>query len=450
MQFITLMDYLLLPIYLVVIFIIANNFKNSHYPPGHPWRKYFMPALSVKVIGAIFIGMVFQYYYGGGDTSYYFYQSKIVNEAISDNPFQGFQLMFHIPKAYEGDFQMYISRMEWYAGLNTFIVIGLSSFINFFTFSTFLPTSIIFACISFTGVWALFRTFAKQYPTYLRQVAIALLFIPSCFIWGSGIFKDTLCMFSLGWLTYCVFQILVERKFSILNFIYVFLSFYIIAIVKVYILIAFIPAVSLWILLIYSKQIRSLAIRIGMKIALFFILALSLSVLSETYAEDLGRYSLDNIAKTAEVTRSYILGESGKNDGSAYDLGEIDPSPLGLIKVFPKALVAALYGPFLWESKKIIILLNALEASLFLFLTIRILFRIGFKKFFKVIQEDPNIQFFIVFTLIFGFAVGLTSGNYGALSRYRIPCLPMFGLALLLIYYKSDVQKKPLFPFLGI
>lgn len=450
MQFITLMDYLLLPFYLVVIFVIANNFRNKHYPPGHPWRKYFMPALNVKIIGAVFIGLVYQYYYGGGDTAYYFYQSKIVNEAITENPFQGFVLMLHIPKEYDGNYQMYISRMEWYFGANMFIVIGLSAFINLFTFSSFLPTSIVFACISFTGVWALFRTFAIQYPQYLKQVAIAMLFIPSCFIWGSGIFKDTLCMFGLGWLTYGVFQILVQRNFSISNSIYVVLSFYVVAIVKIYILLAFVPALALWVVLMYSDRIKSGAIRFGMKMALILITSLGFIILSDKFAQELGSYSLDNIAKTAETTRSYVLGESGRNDGSGYDLGEIDPSVFGMLKVFPNALVAALYGPFLWQAKKIIVLLNALEASLFLFISIRILMRLGLKKIWAAIQSDPNIQFFLVFTIIFGFAVGLTSGNYGSLSRYRIPCLPLFALALLLIYYKSEKKGRLLFPLIGI
>lgn len=450
MQFITLMDYLLLPFYLVVIFVIANNFKNKHYPPGHPWRRYFMPALNVKIIGAIFIGFIYQYYYGGGDTAYYFYQSKIVNEAIAEDPIKGFTLLLHIPKIYDGDYQMYISRMEWYFGPNMYIVIALSAFINLFTFSTFLPTSIVFACISFTGVWALFRTFAVQYPQFLRQVAVALLFIPSCFIWGSGIFKDTLCMFGLGWLTYGVFQILVQRNFSLSNILYVLLSFYVVAIVKIYILLAFVPALALWVVLMYSDQIKSGAIRFVMKIGLIAITALGLFIMSEKFSQELGSYSLDNIAKTAETTRSYVLGESSHNDGSGYDLGEIDPSAMGLVKVFPKALVAALYGPFIWQAKKVIVLLNAFEASLFLFITIRILSRIGFGKFWKAIKNDPNIQFFLVFTIIFGFAVGLTSGNFGSLSRYRIPCLPMFGLALLLIYYKSDTKGRPLLPSLGI
>jgi hypothetical protein len=449
MQFITLLDYLLLPFYLIIIYVIANNFKNKYYSPGHPWRKYFIPALSVKIIGAIFIGLIYQYYYGGGDTAYYFYQSKIVNEAIFDNPGKGMALLFHIPKVYDGDYQFYVSRMEWYFGLNMYIVIALSAVINLFTFSTFLPTSIVFACISFSGIWALFRTFASQYPQYLRQVAVGVLFIPSCFIWGSGIFKDTLCIFALGWFTYCIFQILLQKNFTFSNILMLCLSFVIIYIVKVYILLAFVPALALWVVFTYSDKIKSSALKLLIKVALGGLVLLGFFILSNAFSAELGGYSLDNIAKTAETTRSYVYGESG-NDGSGYDLGEIDPTISGLLNVFPKALVAALYRPFLWEARKLIVLFNAIEASLFLLISIRILLRVGPKSIWGVINSDANIQFFIVFTIIFGFAVGLTSGNYGSLSRYRIPCLPMFALSLMLIYYKSGKDKRELFPLLKI
>ena len=448
MQFITLLDYLLLPIYLVVIYNIARNFRDRYYPVGHPWRKFFIPALTVKILGAVLIGFVYQYYYGWGDTALYFNQSKILDEAVMENPFKGFNLMLHIPEYWEGEYQLYISRMEWYQSPTTYMVVALSAFINLFTFSTFLPTSIVFASISFTGIWALFRTFAIQYPQYLRPVAIAALFIPSCFMWGSGIFKDTVCMFGLGWLTYGVFQMLVQRNFSLTNMALSIISFFVLFFVKVYILLAFVPALALWVVFTYSHKVRSYIVRLFIKIVLAGITLAGFVVLSNTFAKELGSYSLENITKTAEITRSYVLETGASNEGSVYDLGKIDPSLSGLISVFPKAIVIALYGPFVWDAKKAIVMINALEASLFLFATIRIIIRIGFRRIWKTIVSDPNIQFFLMFTIIFGFAVGLTSGTYGSLSRYRIPCLPMFGLSLVLIYYQARKDDRLLFPLL--
>ncbi len=451
MQVISLLDYLLLPFYILIIYAVAINIRNAYYPPGHPWRPYFIPGLTFKIIGAIFIGFIYQYYYGGGDTFLYFLQAKVVNQAIAENPLKGFTLLMHIPQNYDGAYQMYISQMEWYAGTNMYFVIAIAAFFNLFTFSTFLPTSVIFAFVSFSGMWAMFRTFAQQYPKLTPQIAIAVLFIPSSYIWGSGIFKDTVCMFGLGWMTYCVFQLLIKRNFSISNIIYLLLSFYILAIVKIYILLAFLPAIALWLVFTYSSRIKSKAMQTVIKFSLVIFAFIALVGMSMAFEKEMGIYSLDNIAKTAETTRKYVYDMAEQMDGSSYDLGEIDPSPLGLLKVFPKALVISLFGPFLWESRKIIIFVNSIEATLFLFVFLRILFRIGIKTFWKTIKADANVQFFLIFTIIYGFAVGLTSGNYGTLSRYRIPLIPFFAMALIIIYYKSNKTKnKPFFGFFGL
>jgi len=46
--------------------------------------------------------------------------------------------------------------------------------------------------------------------------------------------------------------------------------------------------------------------------------------------------------------------------------------------------------------------------------------------------------------------VGISSFNFGALSRYKIPCLPFYALALILIYYKNFPPQKKLMKILGI
>ena len=43
-----------------------------------------------------------------------------------------------------------------------------------------------------------------------------------------------------------------------------------------------------------------------------------------------------------------------------------------------------------------------------------------------MISKDPNLVFCLVFSIIFAFAVGISSYNFGALSRYKIPCLPFY------------------------
>lgn len=443
-SFITWVDYILSPIFIFVLVRIAYLLCNKYYPEGHPWRTYFIYGLAVKIIGAIFIGLVYQYYYGGGDTSYYFYHANIINSAKDESLVKWFNLLFHIPKSYDGEYYNYISRMEWYNDKGSYLVCCVAAFINVFTLNTFLPTSIIFAFLSFSGMWAMFVTFAKQYPLLTKYIAVAILFIPTSFIWGSGIFKDTICMFALGWMLYSVFQLLIERNMSFTNILFVILSFYILLVVKVYILISFLPALALWILFYYSHQIKPVIIRFFSKSIIMIGAFLLFAGVYSYFGSSLGRYSLDNIAKTSLVTRDWIAYTSG-DQGSAYDLGDFSPTMVGLLSKFPQAVNVTLFRPYLWEANKSLIFLNAIESFLILLLTLKVIFSVGLIKIWKIINADPNIQFCLIFSIVFAFSVGISTYNFGSLSRYKIPCIPLYVLSLILIYYKNNPISKRLF-----
>ena len=86
-------------------------------------------------------------------------------------------------------------------------------------------------------------------------------------------------------------------------------------------------------------------------------------------------------------------------------------------------------------------LLSGIESLAFLYFTIKLLFNKKIYKLFNVLSGDPIIVFSIPFILILGVAIGMTSFNYGALVRYRIPILPFFGVAITLINYHLDRGK---------
>ena len=193
----------------------------------------------------------------------------------------------------------------------------------------------------------------------------------------------------------------------------------------------------LWILFTYSHRIPNQVNRFVVKFGTITICLVAFLFFSSKFAADLGKYSLANIGHTAEVTSNFIAYISG-DEGSAYSLGTIDPSPVGLLKIFPAAVNVTLFRPYIWETRKVLQLVNGVEALLFMWVTIKILITIGPRKAWKAITGDPTIQFALIFTIIFAFAVGMSSGNFGTLSRYRIPCLPFYGIALTLIYYKYN------------
>jgi len=445
----SILDFVLLPFFLSIIYAIAYRFRNKNYPHKHPLRKYFIPALTIKIFGALFIGLIYAYYYKGGDTYYFFNQAQVLNSALDDSFGKWINLLLHIPTAQDGNYYGYISRMEWYPDTASYTVVSITAFLSIFTFNTYLPTAVLFAVISFSGVWALFRAFAYLYPFLIRSIAIAILFIPSVFVWGSGIFKDTICIFGLGWLTYGMFRFLVQRDFSLANILVSVLSFFLIARVKLYILLGFAPALIMWIFFNYSQKIRNRSKKIAVKFVMIVIVMGGFLLFMRQFAHELGKYSLENVVQTSRVTGNYIYWISG-DEGSAYNLGDLSPTIGGMLSKFPLAVNVTLFRPYIWEAKKIIVLLSSLEAILFLFISLKVLFMVGPLKAWKTINKDPTIQFCLIFSLVFAFAVGISSFNFGALSRYKIPCLPFYALALILIYYKNFPPQKKLMKILGI
>ncbi len=75
-----LKDLFLTPLYLALFYGLAFAVRKRFTNPLT--KKYFIPALSVKFLGAISLGLIYQFYYGGGDTFNYYYHVKIVISAF--------------------------------------------------------------------------------------------------------------------------------------------------------------------------------------------------------------------------------------------------------------------------------------------------------------------------------------------------------------------------------
>jgi hypothetical protein len=443
-EFLTPLDFFLAPFVAVFIYLFALRFREKHYPKGHPWRPYFIPGLTFKMLGALAIGLTYAYYYKGGDTFNYHYHARVINSALNESVGKWFNLLLAIPEKGVGDYYEYTSQLWWYRKGSAYTVSAITAVLSAPFGSLYLPTAFVFAGISFTGLWALFRTFSRSYPQLTRQVAIACLFLPGVALWGSSIFKDTISMFALGWLTYGILQLLAFRNYNIRNIALTVGALVLAANVKIYIIMAIMPPVIFWALAQRMQRIKSVQLRAIISLFVFATLIVLFGILFSGSNYLAKGFNLDEIAKTSATTRGWIGYVNTVEQGSGYDLGAFEPTLTGMLSKFPQAVNVTLFRPYLWEARKIIIFLNGLESLALLYLTLKVIFRIGFKRIFASIGQNPTIQFTFLYSLIFAFAVGISSYNFGALSRYKIPCIPFYLLSLILIYYQHKPLKEPL------
>jgi hypothetical protein len=444
-QYITITDYLLLPIHLFIIFVFASYYRNKYYPNKHPLRKYFMWALGVKIFGGIVVGMIYHYYYKGGDTFYYWYHSLTINSSLQESLVTWFKLITGLGDYYDPAIFTYASKMLWYDSPSDYVVPQVGAFLGLFALNSYLPMTALYSALSFIGVWKLFVVFTKLYPRLIKPMAFAFLFIPSVVFWGSGFMKDTITFSCLGWVTHFIYLIFFENKKIVANSIGAIFFLYIIFTIKSYLVMAFLPAVLLWGVGLLSYKIKDARLVLVARYFLYISAIGGLIIVGGRMQTELfGQYNVESIGYKSFVTRDYLFRISTEQDGSAYSLGDMDPTLLGMLEKAPAGINVTLFRPYPWEARKPIVMISAAEALFFLAFSIAVIFRNNPIRVVQRILADETLQFCIIFTLVFAFAVGISTSNFGSLVRYKIPCLPFYAAFLFIIFNppKAELALK--------
>lgn len=429
-----LYDFFIGTFYFVLLLLLANWFRKKYVSKN--LQEIFKYAFALKLIAALLYILYHQFIFGGGDTFFYYLNGRYIAE------YQNWNLVSLVSNLFvaklNDDSQM-LHEIEWVYSLDNFaynpglyMIVKISAFLNYFAFNSILSTSLLFATITFFSVWFIFVTFIKVYSGLDKPLAFAFLFYPSIIFWGNSISKDSICIccVSLIFAGFLNLFVIKNYKKKMLGLCSIIISFYILAVVKTYIALSFLPAIILWIGLHFNGKIKNLNIRkITLPIAITIILFVSFIAASNFLSLDARFGGGDTVADKIKIQQTNLQN----NAGSAYSLGVDASNTLVLI---PFAIAATLFRPFIWEVSNPFMLLSFLESLIITIFCYFIFIKWGFIKAVKAILADNFMTFTIVFTLIFAVGVGSSSGNFGTLVRYKIPCLPFFGATLIILFKK--------------
>jgi hypothetical protein len=432
-----LKDLFLTPIYLGLFYAIAFAMRPSL--TNKYTKPYFIPALTVKFIGAIALGFIYQFYYGNGDTFNYFGQSRVIYKAFGEDFSLGLQLLGPNNGTYVGAISKYASQIPWFGSPTEYFVIKVSAVCSLLCFSSYPVVGLMFAIMSFSGIWSLYVTFLRIAPASYKELAFAVFFLPSVFFWGSGLMKDSLCVGAVGWTFYGFYRTLIIRRTILKSLLVGLLGIFVLSSVKVYILLSFLPPALLWAFNEYNQSIKSALVRNLLR-PFFLALGLAAGYLGATNltAGD-EKYDVDKIGERTKINQQFLYALT-KDQGSSYNIGSFDGSLGSMVKVAPQAVIVTLFRPFLWEARNPIMMLSALEALMLSYLTIQLLWRRGLLGGLKQIASQPILTFCFLFSIILAIGVGTNSGNFGTLVRYKIPLMPFY-LSALFIMGQTQVKN---------
>lgn len=404
-------------------------------------KKYHMQGFWIKVLATVAFTLFHVFITRGDTTALYYTEGINITKLIIKDP-SNISLLFSPGKDFDSNLLADSFNKGYFKNESNYFVTKLVTLFSFFSFGSYSVINLFFSMISFSGVWRLYKFFYEQYPRLHKQLAIAIIYLPTFVFWSGGVLKDPLCTGMLGWFTYCMYRAIIKKESVIKNIFFALIAAYVLALVKAYILVCYLPFFMLYIVFAKLKTIQRMASRIILLTGIILIGGAGVVMVAETAREFLGDLALDKLSESVKTTQENFEGIASIAE-SSFSLGvEFDGTPLSLLKIAPAAINATLFRPYLWESKKLSTLLSSIESLAFMLFTLYVLLRAGPFRFFKNIFSDPMIAYCFWFSILFAVFVGATTLNFGTLVRYKIPCLPFYLIALMLILDKKKIKKS--------
>jgi hypothetical protein len=439
-------DLLIFPICFVIMYFIIKG-RASAYKDLRMQRLYYR-AFYFKLICVFAFTLLTEFYFKGGDTALYYQATKDLRAAIDDKPdnfwliLESRAVTFKSPlfdyfyyDGYEGD-------LTWNYMISpaNFFPPKLALIPSYLFWNSYLCINMVFGFFALGGAIRLFKTFLYFYPRLYRELALACLFLPGVCYWSAGLLKDAICFGCVGYIAYAFLNVFIKKQKILISVAWIVGCGLLLFFIKVYILLVLVLSLLIWQFAEFNKLIKNRVLRnIFAGMTLLVSLAVAYFLLNYfTSFEAAQQYQLDKIAGNAEFQRSMYatIAQNAPTD-SHFQLNTSNPFLLAI-----GGISATFYRPFLWEISSPIVLLSAFESLVFLILTLNFIFKRGVAKFFSIPFSDPRILMCFVFSFVFAVAVGTASANFGALSRYKIPCMPFY-LMMILLMYRNTSLKYP-------
>ena len=438
-----LLDIILFPFYVLLFHLFFSARRRKIHDPI--LRRYHAHGFWIKVFSCIAF-TVFNVYLSIGDSLVLYFDEGVNLKNLVFKDFSHIQWFFLPGEEFDQNLLFNSLNRGYFASAANFFIVRSVGILSFVTFSSYIVINLFFSMLAFSGVWRLFRFFYGLYPHLHKKLAIAIIYFPTFVFWSSGILKDPVCAAMMGYLSFALYSLIINKKSVLKNTLVAVTAAYVLGVVKSYILVSYLPFLLLFILLLKLKSLQRLGSKIALISGLVVFSAIGVVAVADRLQEEMGSLAFDKITESVKKTQSNFINMADLAE-SSFSLGvEFDGTTGSLIKMAPLAINATLFRPYIWESKKVSTLLSSLESLALMLLTLYVIWRAGPFRFLWSLLRDPAILFCFFFSILFALFVGATTLNFGTLVRYKIPCMPFYVIALFLVLERVRMiqQKKAL------
>ena len=437
---IALFDLGLALLYLFIIYLLIwywQKKKNSKVE-----YRLLLVGLTAKVLGSFVFVIISIYYYQAGDTFLYFQIAEDLRRNLFLNYSETIETLFTSYHDLVNVSFNPLDKYNYYYERETNWVFGrIVFFFNMISFGSYLVSSILMSVTSFIGLWLGFRSICRLYPRVSIRMMIPFFLIPTALIWSSGILKDTLVIGSIGILLHAFSYTFILKERFWLNISLIFFGMLILQLLKPILLIVLLPCLFFWGILHVTKPIQSTLFRLIIRFSFALVVLGFAYLLDQKVVDPSSKYKTENLLKTINGFQSFHSLDVFSKGKNVYTLDGYTSTSLDVIAKIPQAINVTYFRPYIWEINNWPMFLGAIESLLLVLILVFTIYT-SKKYFIKTLVKNTEVNFMVLFSIFYAIVVGITSYNFGALSRYKIPSIMFIYMALIIIYECNNSQKK--------
>ena len=438
---ITFLDIFLTPLYIFLVYLVANAIRVRTIKDINI-GKIFIFGLLIKILGGIVFALINIYLYDGVDSSIYFLGSCELVDVFFQEPIRFFHILYgqeNPIKYVPSDATYMLTYTNSYHNLS---VIRFTSIFAILGLKSYLLTTIIVSFINYVGVWKLYQLLIDIYPKIKNELAIAFLLLPSVIIHGSGISKDSYVLSALFLFIVYAYNIRNNKGKIYINILVIIISSSILLAIKPYLFYIVFISVIIWLPTTFFKIVKSNILKLSIiipSIILFWVI--SSNIILNYYKDSDNNYiKVGNIIQRSKLMSRDFQNEKSYGDNYFKNEG-LDNNIEKVIFGAPKAIFNGIFRPFVWESRNVLMIIIGIESLVILIITSLIVL-LGGNNFLRSIAQNNMLVLFLVFSLTLAFFLGNTIANFGALTRLRIPLIPLYFSSLIIIWHQYIQYKE--------
>ena len=394
-----------------------------------PVRVYYFPALVLKLLAGIGLGLLYSFYYEGGDTFNYHQDARALSELAWNAPLEYAKVLAGA-QAQSVDLH-YASGQE-----RALLAAKLFSFFYLFTGDNYWIAASYVSFLAFLSLFRMVHRLVSFRPRIQKAAALAFLFWPSFAFWTSGLLKESLAVICISFIvSSCLPFIMAGKKFNWLEVIASVCLMVLLFKLKYYYAGILGPVLGCLLLAIWLG--RTFALKRAI-VWLSFAGLLSGGFLIATQLHP-NLY----ISRFLDVwVENYYLLSAASAEGGYVAYRQLEPEWGSILSNAPRAIIAGLYAPlFQVDFTNPLRLAASAENIVLLLLSI-----ISFIGWILKCRGKLSLPAFalIIYILIFALIMGIAAPNYGSLSRYRVSYQPFFVLLVLIgcQYFMAWMREK--------